>query len=45
MAKEVIDNKVQYRDTIVVNFIMEEGKAIPNVLSIDNLKAMCAGLR
>tara|TARA_R100000231_G_C5321531_1_gene163548 strand:+ start:795 stop:1184 length:390 start_codon:yes stop_codon:yes gene_type:complete len=39
---QLIDGKVQYRDTIVVNFVMEEGKAIPNVLSVDNLKAMCA---
>lgn len=38
---QVVDGKVQYRDTIVVNFVMEEGKTIPNILSVDNVKAMC----
>lgn len=38
---EIIKGKVQFRETIVINFIMEEGKTIPNVLSVDNLKAMC----
>ena len=37
---QLIDGKVQYRDTIVVNFVMEEGKAIPNVpVSYTHLRA------
>ena len=35
-----VDGKTQYRDTIIINFIAEDGKAIPNSLSLDNLKAM-----
>ena len=36
-----VNGKTQYRDTIIVNYIAEDGKAIPNVLSVELLKAMC----
>ena len=35
-----VEGKQQYRNSIIINFIAEEGKAIPDVLSIDMLKSM-----
>ena len=35
------NGKQVYRDTILINFISEKGKAIPNVISVDMLKKMC----
>tara|TARA_X000001388_G_C2146785_1_gene90864 strand:- start:42 stop:437 length:396 start_codon:yes stop_codon:yes gene_type:complete len=35
-----VNGKQQYRNSIIINFIAEEGKAIPEILSVDMLKAM-----
>lgn len=34
------NGKQVYRDTILINFVSEQGKAIPNVISVDMLKKM-----
>lgn len=36
----VVNGKKQYRNTIIVNYIPEDGKVIPNILSVELLKAM-----